>query len=239
VRTRTVVLSLLFHAGLAATLLGAASHRGGRRPIAVALSEAKKKDKEKPKPPKPPPLRTVVRPPIERKVATVAKVLETAPTPSATPRAAVTTALTMSNDDAPGGIALPTRAPVATAPPTRVASSVTEARRQRMRDAIGPGPGEDAPCNEEPTRPEPVFKQEIEYLAQARADGVEGKLKLRLTVAADGTVVKVDVLQSMSAEMDAAAAAAAKQWRFKPAMACGHPIAGGTYVLARTFELGD
>jgi outer membrane biosynthesis protein TonB len=39
--------------------------------------------------------------------------------------------------------------------------------------------------------------------------------------------------------MDAAAVAAAKQWRFKPAMACGHPVAGSTYVLSRTFELGD
>jgi len=33
--------------------------------------------------------------------------------------------------------------------------------------------------------------------------------------------------------------AAVKHWRFKPAMACGKAIAGGTYVLARRFELGD
>ena len=238
-RARTVVLSLLFHVGLAATLLSAASHRAGRHPIAVALTEAKKKDKEKPKPPKPPPVRAVARPPVERKVAVVTKAAEAAPPPSAAPRATVTAGLTMTNDDGPGGIALPTRAPAAAAAPARVASAVTDSRRQRMREAVGPGPAGDAPCAEEPTKPEPVFKQEIEYLAQARADGVEGKMKLRLTVGSDGTVVKVDVLQSVSAEMDAAAVAAAKQWRFKPAIACGHPVAGGTYVLARTFELGD
>lgn len=235
--SRTIVLSVLFHAGLAATLLGAATSRGARRPIAVALSETKKKDK--PKPPKPPPVRAAARPPVERKVAALPKAIEAAPAASAAPRAAVATALTMTNDDGPGGIALPSRAPAAAAAPTRVASAVTESRRQRLREAVAPGPGEDAPCAEEPTKPEPVFKQDIEYLAQARAEGIEGKMKLRLTVAADGSVSQVDVLQSLSPEMDAAAVAAAKQWRFKPAMACGHPVAGSTYVLSRTFELGD
>jgi hypothetical protein len=30
-----------------------------------------------------------------------------------------------------------------------------------------------------------------------------------------------------------------KQWRFKPALKCGKPVAGGTFVVARTFELTD
>lgn len=235
-RGRTVALSLLVHGGLAASLLGAASHRANHRPVAVALAETKKKDKEKPKPPKPLPPRAAARP-VERKVASVSKAAETAPAPRVVAAAPVTTSVSMSNDDGPGGIALPTRAPAAA--PTRVASAVTESRRQRMREAAGPGPDQDAPCADEPSKPEPVFKQEIEYTAQARADGVEGKLKLRLTVGVDGAVTKVDILESVSAEMDAAAVAAAKQWRFKPAMACGHAIAGGTYVLARRFELGD
>jgi protein TonB len=237
VRTRTVILSLLFHAGLAASLLGVAAGRAAHHPIAVALAEtAKKKDKPKPKPLKPPP-RQVARPPVEHKVAAVSKALA-APVIAA-PRIAVATAVAMSNDDGPGGIALPSKAAATGPAPARVASAVTESRRQRMREAVGPGSNEEAPCSEEATRPEPVFKQEIEYTAQARAEGVEGKLKLRLTIGADGAVVRVDVIESVSAELDAAAVAAAKQWRFKPAMACGRPIAGGTYVLARRFELGD
>jgi len=94
-------------------------------------------------------------------------------------------------------------------------------------------------CTEEPSKPDPVFKTEIEYTAAARADGIEGKLKLRVVVGADGEVVRVDVLSSVSPELDAAAVAAVKHWRFRPAMACGKPVAGGTYVLARRFELGD
>jgi periplasmic protein TonB len=234
VRGRTVVLSLGFHAALAASLLGAATHRAGRKPIAVALSETKK---EKPKPPKPPPA-PARRPQVEHKVAALAKATAPSPAVSAAPRAAVATALTMTNDDGPGGIALPTRATAAA--PTRVASAVTDARKQRMRDALGPGgDATDGACNAEPSRPVPVFKQEIEYTAQARAEGIEGKLKLRLTVGADGSVVKVDVVEGLSPEFDAAAIANAKQWRFTPAMACGRPVAGGTWFISARFELGD
>ena len=31
----------------------------------------------------------------------------------------------------------------------------------------------------------------------------------------------------------------AQRWRFKPAMACGKPVAGGTYVFQARFELGN
>ena len=80
---------------------------------------------------------------------------------------------------------------------------------------------------------------EIEYTDQARADGVEGKLKLRVTISATGEVTNVEVLAGVQASLDAAAIASVKQWRFKPAMRCGKPFAGGTFVIARTFELGD
>ena len=235
--SRTVILSLGVHVAIAATLLGAAGKKALRRPTAVSFAEEKKK--AKPAPPKPPPPTPpkVVRP-VEHKVASLAK---EAPAPVA--RAApppVETALTMSNDDgSPGSIALPARGPAAKAAPAaaKVASAVTESRKQRMKEAASGA--EDVPCAEEPSKPEPVFKQEIEYTASARAEGIEGRLKLRLTINADGSVSKVDVVESVAPELDAAAVAAAKQWRFKPALACGKPIAGGTYVLVRRFELGD
>lgn len=237
-RTRTVILSVGFHVAVAATLLGAAGKKALRRPTAVSFVEEKKKPKvAAPKPPPPAPPRVVAHAP-ERKVASISKALPE-PAAKAAP-APVVTALTMSNDDdGPGGIALPTRGPAAkaAAAPTKVASAVTDSRRQRLREAVGDAA--DAPCAEEPSKPEPVFKQEIEYTAAARAEGIEGRLKLRFTVGADGAVTKVDVLDAVAPELDAAAVAAAKQWRFKPATACGKPIAGGTYVLAKRFELGD
>ena len=242
-RSRTVIFSLLVHGAIAATLLGAAGKKIGRRPTSVALSEEKKKEKKKeakPEPPKPPPPRQVARAP-ERKLASISKALpeplarEVAPAP-------VATALTMGNDDGPGGIALPARGPAAktaAAAPTKVASAVTDARRQRMREAVVGSADDGAPCNEEPTKPVPISKSpDIELTAAARAEGIEGRLILSLAIGVDGTVTSVRVTKSLSAEMDAAAEAAVKQWRFKPAAACGKPVAG-TFNLGRTFELGD
>ena len=240
-RARTVIVSFLVHAGLVTSLLVAAKERATRRATAVALAETRKKV-EKPKPksqPLPPRPVKVAKAQVAPKPVSEAKA--TAPT---APKAAapVATAVEMSNDDAtPGGIVVPTKAaaPAAAAAAPKVASAISEARKQRQKAELGAGPGADAPCEEEPTKPEPVFKAEIEYTAAARAEGVEGKLKLKLTVGADGAVNQVEVLAGVWPELDAAAIAAAKQWRFKPATACGKPVEGGTYILARRFELGD
>jgi len=239
-RARTVVISLVIHGAIAATLLGAAGKKAARRATSVAFTEEKKKAKPTPPKPPPPPPRPAARPP-ERKLAAVSKALPEPVAKAAAP-APVETALAMSNDDAPGGIALGPRGPAAkaaAAAPAKVASAVTESRKQHLREAANTADGEDAPCNEEPTKPVPIAKQpDIELTASARAEGVEGRLILSLTVGADGTVTGVRVTKSLSAEMDAAAEGAVKQWRFKPAMACGKAIAG-TFNLGRTFELGD
>jgi len=127
----------------------------------------------------------------------------------------------------------------------KVASIDDGPRRHRIRETggtAGPGgpslPG-DITCHEDPTKPEPVYKKDIEYTASARAEGIEGKLKLKLTVGADGQVINVEVLSAVAPELDAAAVAAVKLWRFKPAMMCGKAVSGGVYIVARRFELGD
>ena len=71
------------------------------------------------------------------------------------------------------------------------------------------------------------------------ADGVEGKFKARLTIDADGQVESVTVLSGVDPAFDAAIIAALKHWRFKPAMACGKPVAGATVPFNARFELGD
>jgi protein TonB len=129
-------------------------------------------------------------------------------------------------------------APVAraAAAPAKVASAISEKRLHHAEEAAA-----DAPCAEEPTKPEPIVKTEINYALypQAQADGIEGKIKIRFTVGVDGEVEKVDVVAGIEPGLDAAIVAAAQRWRFKPAMACGKPIAGGTYVLQARFELGN
>jgi protein TonB len=237
-RVHMIVISAALHVGLASGLLAVAQKREmRRRAISVAVTDEKKKE-AKPKPP-PPPKPIVHAPP---KVAPQVAKADTAPAPiaKAAPIAAapVATSLAMSNDDAGPGIGLYGRAPAAKAAPApaKVASAITERRTHRTEEQAG-----EEPCNEEPTKPEPIFKVELNYSLhpQAQADGIEGKFRARLTVAANGEVSNVEVQASVEPAFDSALVAALKTWRFKPAMACGKPVNGGTWIVARTFELGD
>jgi TonB family protein len=146
----------------------------------------------------------------------------------------VQTALALSNADlAPGGIAMAGTPKLDRAAAVKVASISPDAPRRRI------GHEGEGPCDEEPTRPEPVFKPEIEYSAAARAEGIEGRLVLKLVIGADGSVRDVEVVSGVDPALDASAIATVKRWRFKPAMRCGRPVAGGVYKLAQRFELTD
>ncbi len=241
----TVAVSFIIHGGLAVALLTASQHRASGKNFFVQMTEAKKKEvKERPKAPPPKPKVAKAERPPDQKATAAPKVAPVAAAPVPAAKIAVEplamTDIAMSNEDIGDAVAIPVvvRAAQAVAP-TKVASIDSEPRRRRVHE-LGPGgPIAEERCTEEPSKPEPVYKTEIEYTATARAEGIEGKLKLRVVVGADGAVVTVDILSSVSPELDAAAVAAVKHWRFKPAMACGKPVAGGTYVLARRFELGD
>jgi len=224
---------MVIHAGFAFALLTASQHRASGKTYVVQLQEeAKKKKKEAPPKPKAPPkVAKVDTKPKEAKVSAAPKPMPVA-APVAAPKVTATmvmpTEIAMSNEDIGDAVAIPiVRAPQAVAP-TKVATFEPSAPRRRQHQELGAGPNLEERCTEEPSKPEPVFKTDI-----------EGKLKLKIVVGADGSVMAVDVLASVSPELDAAAVAAVKQWRFRPAMACGKPVAGGTYVLARRFELGD
>ena len=234
----TILLSIALHIGLATGLVAVAQKREMRRKaIQVAVTGEKKKE-AKPKPPPPP--KPILRPAAPAKVA----VAKEAPAPVSAPKVAaapVAMNLAMSNAglDVGPGIGLQGRAaPAPAAAPAKVASAISEKRTQRTKEEATPG---EAPCEEEPTKPEAIVKTEINYSVypQAQQDGIEGKIKLRFTVSETGEVSQVDVLQGIDPGLDAAVVAAAKSWRFKPAMACGKPVAGGTYVVQIRFELGN
>ena len=240
----TFFASIVIHGGVALALIGAAQKRVAGKTVFVQMTESEKK---KPKPvEKKVVKRDMPKPraqPVERKAETVTARPVAAPQPVA--RALpVAAAIEMSNDEAigEGDVVIPVARPAAAVAPVKVASMEAERPRRRLREALTPGHGPvavDETCHEEATKPEPVYKTEIEYTASARAEGVEGKLKLRITVGADGQVTGVDVLSSVAPELDAAAVAAVRRWRFKPAIMCGKPVAGGVYIVARRFELGD
>jgi TonB family protein len=234
-----IVLSAALHVVVATGLVAMAQKREvRRRAIQVAVADAKKKE-AKPKPPPPP--KPIVKPAAPKPAAAPPKAVA-APAPVAHAAAPVATNLTMSNADSDVGPGIGLHGPApkpAAAPAKVVASAISEKRTQRTREETAT-PG-DAPCNEEPTKPQPTFKAEINYslYPQAQQDGIEGKFKARITVDANGEVSNVEVLASVDPGLDAAVVAALQRWRFKPSTACGKPVAGGTYVYSVTFELAN
>jgi TonB family protein len=58
------------------------------------------------------------------------------------------------------------------------------------------------------------------YPASARAHGEEGRVGFYAVIEADGTLSHLTIIQRASSELEAAAAEAIRQWRYKPA-ACG------------------
>ena len=244
-REITIVVSLALHGAVAALALNAAHEKKARKATTVALAdqEKKKKPEEPKKPPPPPP-----PPKVAPKVAPPPKVeaAPVAPTPTApvadTPTTPTQTNISLSNETGMdmGGPKTPGEqkpiTPIAPKPPK---PGVAPTKTPLHVDAPPPTNTDGGACTEPPGKPEPRAKTDIEYTEEARAAGVEGRLLLEVTVDADGNVTAVKVLAGVDPGLDAAAIATVKTWRFQPAMACGKPVAGGTYKIARRFELGD
>jgi TonB family protein len=71
---------------------------------------------------------------------------------------------------------------------------------------------------------EPLERPAPVYPDSARAAGIEGEVMVRALVGSDGHVLRVEVQASVPG-LDAAALAAVKKWRFKPATVDGKPRA--------------
>jgi len=242
-REITIVASLALHALVGWGALHAAHEKKLRRATTVAIADEKKKEAKKPEPPKPPP-----PPPPKAKPAAPKPAAAPAPAPAAAPVAApaaapISSDIAMTNE---------TGMDMGTGAKTRDETKPT-GRESDKKPKPAAAPTDkplhvDAPplkdtaagaCTEPAGKPEPTMKTEIEYTQDARSAGVEGRLVLEVTVDADGNVTAVKVISSVEPALDAAAIATVKTWRFKPALACGKPVAGGVYRIARRFELSD
>ena len=98
---------------------------------------------------------------------------------------------------------------------------------------VAPPPGNDAAIPGRPAFGQYVYVEELPeattkvppvYPAEARRAGVDGTVMVQVLVLEDGTVGECRIVKSVPA-LDDAAVAAARQWRFKPAMSKGQPVA--------------
>lgn len=74
-----------------------------------------------------------------------------------------------------------------------------------------------------------VTHVEPKYPSQARSERIQGDVRLQVRIAADGTVQEVSLV-SGPPQLAAAAIAAVKQWRYRPVISSGNPIAVVTIV---------
>ncbi len=72
--------------------------------------------------------------------------------------------------------------------------------------------------------PEAIAKVPPVYPPAARSSGVEGQVMVQALVGKDGLVKDTKVVKSIP-ELDAAAVESVRQWRFKPALSKGQPVA--------------
>jgi protein TonB len=152
------------------------------------------------------------------------------PPPRAT-KAPLATGVQLGNESAP------VAAPPSSSPPAGRGSSASPPVVQKDL-AAKRGSGAET-CTEPATKPVPLSKpSRFEYTPKARAEGIEGRLLLRVTVGANGQVEDVAVENGLEPTLDAAAMASVRTWTFTPAQRCGKPVSS-SYSVAGRFELGD
>lgn len=231
----TIIISVLVHVSLVGLVLWGGSKPREHRPTSVAVVQSKPKPKpeekhedEKPKPPPPPPV-------VRQKVAEVAPVV--APPPVAAPAPAapahVATGLTMSNSGGSGGIAV---GGMSNTPQPRAAAAAPPSDDKQSRTP--PAPAKTDECEGPDTKPKPSGTMQVDYPDKARADGIEGRIQVRIRVGDDGAVVDVEVVEGIDPSLDAVVLAVLRTWKFHPATHCGKPVAG-VLAWAQRFELGD
>jgi TonB family protein len=87
------------------------------------------------------------------------------------------------------------------------------------------------------TKPAPVSVPRPDYPLEARAAGIEGKVRIKLTVNELGEVVDATFVQRLGHGFDEAALNAALRARFEPARACGKATTA-TFTIAMRFSSG-
>jgi TonB family protein len=73
--------------------------------------------------------------------------------------------------------------------------------------------------------PKATTRVKVEYDPAAKAEKVEGAVKLLAVVSATGKPEEITVAESLDRRLDAKAIAAARQWRFEPAKLNGVAVA--------------
>jgi len=156
-----------------------------------------------------------------------------APAPARAPADVPEFGLQLGNSAGPGGLAVPEGDPGVDAggedrPRKRVES---KARKLEAKPEKA-----DAGCSEAEQKPRPLELPQPKYSDAARAEGIEGAVRVQLSIDQAGAVTAVKVLKSLHPELDEAARRAVEAARFSPATRCGAAVAT-TITISIKFSL--
>ena len=236
-------VSLVAHAALGLGVAGVdAAPLERRRPVQITVEEIDLEEPEPPEPEPPPPKPKAPEPeeakPLESKPPPAPKpaAKKAAPEPSASSDAAAT-----GGDVFDGGemSSSSTGTPVGGGGGGGDGDAAPVVREKKVAQAktLGAKPAAAASgCAEKPGKPKPIEIPEPKYSDRARAAGIEGAVRVQVTVDAKGRVAKVAVLRPLDPDLDAAAKQAIEQARFEPALACGKPVES-TFTISVKFTL--
>jgi len=111
--------------------------------------------------------------------------------------------------------------------------------RERRTLSAAPVPARvdpSAACQDGPSpKPQLVNFQKPSYSETARAAGVTGKVRVSITVGADGRVEQVTILQGLGHGLDEATVAAVRAASFSAAVACGKNVRS-TFTMSVRFS---
>ncbi|HYQ03201.1 MAG TPA: energy transducer TonB [Polyangiaceae bacterium] len=207
--------------------------------VAVMVNAPKKK--EKPKPPEPPKPIEAPKEMLQRPLAPRAPAPPTPAPPPPDPVAAAHPALAAMPDlginlsggiGGPGGIAVPTGGKAA-------APAEAVARKEKTFGAAAERPAVASDdCPEEVVKAKPKGFVQPTYTDDARAAGIEGRVRLLATIDASGAIVDVKVVSGLGHGLDESAIAAARRMSFSAATRCGKPVTS-TVPFTMRFVLGE
>lgn len=205
--------------------------------ISVAEKDAKKQEKKNEPPPEPPRVETK-EPETKRKAARAEQKAKAAPPkPAETPQESAPNraldalpdfGLTLSGGVGAGGIAVP--AGNGAAPP-----APTKPQVEKPPPRVLTATPADA-CADPIVKPKPIRMPQPAYTEAARAANIEGRVRVEVSVDAEGKVTGARLLSGLGHGLDEAALASAKQASFSPATRCGKPVST-TFVIAMRFSL--
>lgn len=223
-----IIGSAAVHGGL---LVGLGSIEARRIVEATAISVVESEAKPDETPPPPPPVvqeAEVPRAPKRAQVAAPAADPNPAPVNQAPIDALPDLGFELGGvSGGSSGFAVRASAPTSARPTSEVTKRVLTTPPKQAPD----------PCQEGPAKPKLIHLPKPAYTSLARQNSIEGKVRVSITVDAQGRVVNASVLAPLGFGLDEAALEAARSAQFEAAVRCGKPVQS-TFTIAMRFSAG-